>query len=39
MNYILICVPLAGLLMMIQLGLQMVVDLFRWGTAKSPFEE
>jgi TRAP-type transport system small permease protein len=39
MDYILVCVPLAGLLMMIQLALQMVVDLFRWGTAKSPFEE
>ena len=39
MNYILACVPLAGLLMMIQLALQMVVDLFHWGTSKSPFEE
>jgi TRAP-type C4-dicarboxylate transport system permease small subunit len=39
MNYILICVPLAGLLMMIQLSLQMIVDLFHWGTSKSPFEE
>jgi TRAP-type C4-dicarboxylate transport system permease small subunit len=39
MDYILVCVPLAGLLMMVQLALQMVVDLFRWGTAKSPFEE
>ena len=39
MNYILICVPLAGLLMMIQLSLQTVVDLFHWGTSKSPFEE
>ena len=33
------CVPLAGLLMMIQLALQMIVDLFHWGTSKSPFEE
>jgi TRAP-type transport system small permease protein len=39
MNYILICVPLAGLLLMIQLALQMIVDLFHWGTSKSPFEE
>ena len=35
MNY----VPLAGLLMMIQLALQMIVDLFHWGTSISPFEE
>jgi TRAP-type transport system small permease protein len=39
MNYILSCVPLAGLLMIIQLALQMIVDLFHWGTSKSPFEE
>jgi TRAP-type transport system small permease protein len=39
MNYILSCVPLAGLLMMIQLALQMIVDLFHWGTSISPFEE
>jgi TRAP-type transport system small permease protein len=39
MNYILSCVPLAGLLMMIQLTLQMIVDLFHWGTSISPFEE
>jgi TRAP-type transport system small permease protein len=39
MNYVLTCVPLAGLLMMIQLSLQMIVDLFRWGTSRSPFEE
>ena len=31
MNYILICVPLAGLLMMIQLALQMIVDSFPLG--------
>ena len=39
MNYPLLCVPLCGLLTMIQLGLQMLIDLFRWGTSKSPFEE
>ena len=38
MNYVLICVPLCGLLMFIQLGLQMVVDFFRWGSSKSPFQ-
>jgi TRAP-type C4-dicarboxylate transport system permease small subunit len=38
MNYILICVPLCGILMFVQLGLQMIVDLFRWGTSKSPFQ-
>jgi len=39
MSYILICVPLAGLLLMIQLVLQMIVDLSHWGTSRSPFEK
>jgi TRAP-type C4-dicarboxylate transport system permease small subunit len=38
MNYILICVPLSGALMFIQLGIQMVVDLLSWGTSRSPFQ-
>jgi TRAP-type transport system small permease protein len=38
MNYILICVPLCGLLMFIQLALQMIVDGFHWGSSHSPFE-
>ncbi len=37
MTYILICVPLAGLLMIIQTGIQMFVDAFQWGTSKSPY--
>lgn len=38
MNYVLICVPLCGILMFIQLGLQMIIDLFLWGTSRSPFQ-
>ena len=38
MDYVLLCVPLCGLLTLIQLSLQMLVDLFRWGPPKSSFE-
>jgi TRAP-type C4-dicarboxylate transport system permease small subunit len=38
MNYILVCVPLCGLLMFIQLGIQMIIDLLSWGTSRSPFQ-
>lgn len=37
MAYILACVPLAGLLMILQTGLQMFVDAFQWKTSKSPY--
>jgi len=37
MNYFFICVPLCGLLTMIQLGVVMLVDLSRWGTSISPY--
>jgi len=38
MNYPLLCVPISGLLIMIQLGLQIMNDLLNWGTPKSPFK-
>jgi len=38
MNYILLCVPLCGVLTLIQLSLQVLVDVIQWGTAKSPFQ-
>jgi TRAP-type C4-dicarboxylate transport system permease small subunit len=37
MNYFFICVPLCGLLTMIQLGVVILVDLSRWGTSISPY--
>jgi TRAP-type C4-dicarboxylate transport system permease small subunit len=38
MNYVLICVPLCGALMFVQLLIQMIVDLLNWGTSRSPFQ-
>jgi TRAP-type C4-dicarboxylate transport system permease small subunit len=38
MSYPFLIVPLSGLLMMIQHGLVMLVDILRWGTETSPFE-
>jgi hypothetical protein len=37
MSYFFICVPLCGLLAMIQLGVTMLTDLSRWKTAISPY--
>jgi TRAP-type C4-dicarboxylate transport system permease small subunit len=39
MSYFFICVPLCGLLTMIQLGVVMLIDLSRWGTAISPYNK
>lgn len=39
MSYFFVCVPLSGLLTIIQLGLVMLVDLSRWGTTISPYNE
>lgn len=38
MSYPYLIVPLSGVLMLIQLGLTMVIDLLRWKTAISPFD-
>jgi TRAP-type transport system small permease protein len=37
MNYPLLCVPLCGILAIIQLTLQMFLDLVSWRKSKSPF--
>ena len=37
MSYFFMCVPLCGLLTMIQLGVVMLVDLSRWGTSICPY--
>ena len=37
MSYFFMCVPLCGLLTMIQLGVVMIIDLSRWGTSISPY--
>lgn len=39
MSYFFICVPLCGLLTMIQLGVVMLIDLSLWGTLVSPYEK
>jgi TRAP-type C4-dicarboxylate transport system permease small subunit len=39
MSYFFICVPMCGLLTMIQLGVVMLVDLSRWGTPISPYNK
>jgi TRAP-type C4-dicarboxylate transport system permease small subunit len=39
MSYFFICVPLCGLLAMIQLSAVILVDLFRWGTSISPYNK
>lgn len=39
MSYFFICVPLCGLLTMIQLGVVMLLDLSRWGTPISPYNK
>ena len=39
MSYFFICVPLCGLLTMIQLGVVILIDLLRWGTPISPYNK
>jgi TRAP-type C4-dicarboxylate transport system permease small subunit len=39
MSYFFLCVPLCGLLTMIQLGVVMLLDLSRWGTPISPYNK
>jgi len=39
MSYPYLIVPLSGVLLMIQHGLIMLVDFFRWGTDISPFDK
>ncbi len=39
MSYFFICVPLCGLLTMIQLGVVILIDLSRWGTPISPYNK
>ncbi|MDM8541470.1 TRAP transporter small permease [Desulfococcaceae bacterium HSG9] len=38
MFYPLFCIPVGGLLTMIQLGLQMLLDMLRWGSEISPYD-
>lgn len=37
MNYVLLCVPVSGVLTFIQLSFQVLVDVIEWGSATSPF--
>jgi TRAP-type C4-dicarboxylate transport system permease small subunit len=39
MSYFFICVPICGLLTMIQLAVVMLIDLSRWGTPISPYNK
>jgi TRAP-type C4-dicarboxylate transport system permease small subunit len=39
MSYFFACVPLCGILTMIQLGVVILIDLSRWGTYVSPYNE
>jgi TRAP-type C4-dicarboxylate transport system permease small subunit len=39
MSYFFICIPLCGLLTMIQIGVIMLLDLSRWGTPISPYNK
>lgn len=38
MFYPLLCIPIGGMLTMIQLGLQMLIDLFMWKSKISPYK-
>jgi TRAP-type C4-dicarboxylate transport system permease small subunit len=38
MFFPLLCIPVGGMLTMIQLGLQMLLDLLMWGSKLSPYE-
>lgn len=38
MSYFFICVPLSGLLTMIQMVVVMLIDVSRWGTSISPYQ-